>query len=134
MKPARFHRFILPALASIVISSALAAQQHAASDLIERYQHESSELVKRDLALKMIDAGVLKRSVTTTTDVAQIFGTDWTQDVDVEEYQSYGIVHFAKQPTGPSDGQVPFVGWYLVIHYNTKDPVVVSWELSNVHK
>ena len=137
MTAARLELFFVLALACIVMPPAFAADNDSSNDLINRYQRESSELAKRDLALKMIDAGVLKLSVTATKDVARIFGADWTPDVDVEEYKSYGIVHFAKQPTppsSPSPAPVPFVGWYLVIHYNTKDNVVISWELSNVHK
>src|SRR5581483_5407218 len=91
-------------------------------DLIARYQKETSELAKRDLALNMIDAGVLKLYVSTSKDVARIFGTDWKPDIDVDDYKSYGIVHFAKQPPSPPPGYAAAdVGWYLVIRYNTKN-------------
>ena len=93
----RASRFLLLALACIIASLTVAAGN---TDLIARYQRESSELAKRDLALKMIDSGVLKLYATTSKDAAKIFGADWTPDMDVGEYKSYGIVHFAKQPTG----------------------------------
>jgi hypothetical protein len=138
----RASRLLLPVATCVLVSLSVAAEHNPNSDLISRYQRENSELAKRDLALKMIDSGVLKLSATTSKDVAKIFGADWTPDIDVGEYKSYGIVHFAKQPTAPSPDPghdeppvaVPFVGWYLVIHYNTKDQVVFAWELSNVHK
>ena len=110
------------------------ASQDIGERLTHRYHEAKSEVEKRDLALKLIDVGVLRKFKTTQSDVARIFGADWTPDFDVGEYESYGIVHFARQPKGPDNVQVPYVGWCLVIHYNTKDKVVVSWSLSDDHK
>jgi hypothetical protein len=121
--------FLLAAVTCIILPGNLAAQKDSGADLIRCYQRETSEIAKRDLALKMIDAGVLKLRVSTIEDVARIFGSDW-QVAD----ESYGVVYFAKQPTGSNDEQVPFVGWYLVIHYDAKSQVIHAWELSNVHK
>jgi hypothetical protein len=133
--------FLLAAMACIIMPPTVPAED-ATADLIIRYQRESSELAKRDLTLKMIDVGVLKLFKTTARDLEKIFGADWTPDMKVDQYGSVGFVLFAKQPKAPSpppgadepDVQVPFVGWYLLVHYNTKDRAVFAWELSNVHK
>lgn len=103
--------------------------------LITSYQHEKSELIKRNLALKMIDSGLLKLGETTAEEVAKIFGTDWSPDLKVAGPQSYGIVSFFRMPDGtPADAQNPYHGWYMVVYYNTQDRKVFDWDLSNVHK
>ena len=103
--------------------------------LATMYQREKSELIKRDLALKMIDSGLLKLYTTTAEDIAKIFGGDWMADVKVEKSQSYGIINFAKEPAGAApDAQKPYFGWYMVVYYNTGDRKVFDWDLSNVHK
>jgi hypothetical protein len=130
MQPRQTRHFLLGTLTCIIVSSNLVAQKDSGADLIRCYQRETSEIAKRDLALKMIDTGILKIGISTIEDVARIFGSDW-QDTS---HESYGVVNFAKQPTGPDDEQVPFVGWYLVIHYDAKSQVIHAWELSNVHK
>ena len=110
------------------------AAQDAGDNLTKQYREARGEIEKRDLALKLMDAGVLRKHQTTEFDVARIFGADWTPNVDVGKYESYGIVYFAKQPKGPNYVQVPRIGWYLVIHYDTKEKIVRSWILSDNHK
>ena len=107
-------------------------------DLIHRYQRETSEFAKRDLALKMIDTGVLRLHGTTRRDIARIFGSDWHMfSDDPGESRPYGIVHFARQLEAPKTGppiQVPYIGWYMVVYFSPKTYVVVDWHLSNKHK
>jgi hypothetical protein len=127
--------FVLIPLTCIIVPLSLIAQKDSGADLVRRYHRETSELTKRDLALKMIDAGVLKLHTTTRKDIVEIFGSDWQMFADdPEDERPYGIVHFAKQPSGPDTEQVPFVGWYLAIFFSPKSYVVVDWRLSNVHK
>jgi hypothetical protein len=123
-------------LAATMVSSAIFAADPADSqDLIRRYKRETSELAKRDLTLKMIDTAVLKLHEATRKDIERIFGSDWQMFADdPEDVRPYGIVHFAKQPSGPDTEQVPYVGWYLVVYYSPKSYVVVDWHISNVHK
>jgi hypothetical protein len=120
-------------LAASLASPALGADPDP-QDLIRRYQHETSELAKRDLALKMIDTGVLKFHSTTRKDVERIFGSDWSMFADdPEDARPYGLVQFAKQfdiPEG-NTSQIPYVGWYLAIFFSPKTYVVVDWQLSN---
>ena len=136
VRPMRRSWVLALAIASIAHYSSISADENPGTDLVRRYHREASELAKRDLALKMIDTGVLKLYATTSIEVAKIFGSDWDPDVDAGESQSYGIVSFAKQPKADESEaiQVPFVGWYMVIYYNTKDHVVIDWKFSNVHK
>jgi hypothetical protein len=79
--------FSLVALACIVTPSNVAGED-AGADLIARYQRESSELVKRNLVLKMIDAGVLQRFRTRARDLANIFAADWAPDMKVDQHAS----------------------------------------------
>ena len=120
-------------LAATLVSSTLGADPDP-QDLIRRYRHETAELAKRDLALKMIDTGVLKFHVTTRKDIERIFGSDWRMfSDDPEDARPYGLVQFAKQldiPEG-NTSQVPYVGWYLAIYFSHKNYVVVDWQLSN---
>jgi len=102
--------------------------------LVTSYQHETAELVKRDLALKIIDSGVLKIGESTAEDIARIFGKDWAPDLKVTGGESYGIISFAKQPPETPAGHVAGDGWYMVVYYNATSKKVFDWDLSNVHK
>ena len=130
--------FVLISLTCIIVPSSLVAQIDSGADLIRRYHRETSELTKRDLALKMIDTGVLKLHTTTRKDIVEIFGSDWHMFADdPEDSRPYGIVFFAKQIEtleGDSPVQVPYIGWYLAVFFSQKTYVVVDWRLSNVHK
>jgi hypothetical protein len=98
------------------------------------YQRETGELAKRDLALKIIDSGILKIGESTAEDVAKIFGKDWAPDLKVEKGESYGIISFAKQPPETPAGHVAGDGWYMVVYYSSTSKKVFDWDLSNVHK
>lgn len=100
--------------------------------LITSYQRETSELVKRDLALKIIDSGILKIHESTVDDIAKIFGRDWAPDLKVDSGECYGIVSF-KQARDSVPGHVAGSGWYMVIYYRSADRKVFDWDLSNVH-
>src|SRR5262252_9286159 len=72
---------VRPVRASLIIAllcfAAIAATAGEREDLIIRYQKETSELAKRDLALKMIDSGAIRLFDTTVTEIAKVFGKDW---------------------------------------------------------
>jgi hypothetical protein len=106
-------------------------------DLISRYQKETSELGKRELALKMIDAGVIKRAETKVADIARIFGNDWQVAGVLDKNRSRGFVYFAPQASPPpDDAAIQWVphGWYLMIDYLTLSGQVENWCVSNLYK
>jgi hypothetical protein len=126
---------LLSLLWACAAASALAQEAPTRLGLVTSYAREKLELNKRDIALKMIDSGVLKLGETTAEDVGKIFGKDWTPDLKVAGAQSYGIISFFRQPDGTAaDAQNPYYGWYMVVYYNTTDRKVFDWDLSNVHK
>ena len=129
-------RLLLPAIVCVCAATFSPAQQPPSKlGLVTGYQREKSELAKRDIALKMIDSGLLKLGETTEGEVAKIFGKDWTGDLKVAGAQSYGIIRFTSAPEGTSaDAQTPHYGWYMVVYYNTTDRKVFDWDLSNVSK
>ncbi len=102
--------------------------------LVISYQRETAELVKRDLALKIIDSGILTLYESTTEDLAKIFGKDWAPDIKTDKDESYGIISFAKRPPEAPAGQVATTGWYMVVYYSAATKKVFDWDLSNVHK
>jgi len=127
--------------ASLIIAllcfAAIAATAGEREDLIIRYQKETSELAKRDLALKMIDSGAIRLFDTTVTEIAKVFGKDWQPVGALGKGRSRGFVNFAQQPTPPPEKlaiQVPSVGSYLMIDYLTDSGQVEKWCVSNQHK
>jgi hypothetical protein len=116
----------------------------SADDLVAQYQKEKNALVKRDLALKMIDTGMLELHKSKADDLAAIFGPDWWPAGRADPDISRGFVFFAKQPFSKpcreqwekeiEPVQHALVGWYLFVHYGTKDHRVLSWWLSNLPK
>lgn len=134
------HAYLFIALAYVCI----AAQCISAGDLVARYQKEKNPLVKRDLALKMIDTGILELHKSKADDLAAIFGPDWWPAGRESPGISRGFVFFARQPFSKPSAeqweketepvQHALVGWYLVVHYGTEDHTLLSWWLSNVPK
>jgi hypothetical protein len=135
-RPPILLRLLLPAIVCVCAATLTVAQQPPSKlGLVIGYQREKSELAKRDIALKMIDSGLLKLGETTEAEVAKIFGKDWTGDLKVAGDQSYGIIRFSSAPeSATADAQAPRYGWYMVVYYNTTDRKVFDWDLSNVSK
>ena len=123
---------------AMAVAGACLAQDEAPKisrlGLVTSYQRETAELVKRDIALKIIDSGILKIGDSTADDIAKIFGRDWAPDLKVAGGESYGIISFAKQPPETPAGHVAGGGWYMVVYYSSTSKKVFDWDLSNVHK
>jgi len=134
--PLPFPPFRLVILSALLLGSVApssrAQQPPSKLGLVTSYQHEKLELTKRDIALKMIDSGLLKLGETTAEDVAKIFGKDWNPDLGADGQKTYGIIRFSNPE--PSADPQPYYGWYMVVYYGVKDRKVFDWDLSNVHK
>ena len=134
-----WHRIQICAfLFTMALAGASPAQDEAPKisklGLVTSYQRETSELAKRDVALKIIASGLLKIGESTADDIARIFGKDWAPDLKVSGGESYGIISFAKQPPEMPAGHVAGSGWYMVVYYSSTSKKVFDWDLSNVHK
>jgi hypothetical protein len=98
------------------------------------YQNSDSVEKKREIALKVIDRGIVSRGVPISR-VNEIFGVDFDARTMLNEDGSgRGIVNFSPPlKSGRDDVASGYEGWYWVIDYDSEKRIT-NYYLSNLHK
>ena len=111
---------------------------NSVEQLSAEYRRAAPNQPKRNVALRAIDAGIIREGASITL-AEQLFGKDFVDPVKLEpDGSGYGIVRFeAPVPNSiTKDGLLAsgyYRGWYLVIYYGT-DKRITRYKLSDEHK
>ena len=111
----------------------------AIKELQALYRAEKTEHGRRAIALRAVDAGLVRRDARLFT-IDQVFGTHFEAKITSPRFWGFKSdrILFADQPAAPTPkGDIAVaigdVGWYMVVEYSSSG-VVQNFYLSTLHK